>query len=512
MKRLCRLDELANRTPLLIHIGRKGFLVYRNEQEVHVLGHECTHHGGALVDGIVTDGEIVCPLHHARFSVESGDAMAAPAFDGLSRFPTEIIDGEVYIDRPADRAFAERPKSPRETTVIVGGGAAGLACAERLRKRAYEGEIVIIEAGAEAPYDRTLLSKRMLLSPETAPRLGIRDPEYFDAIGIDLRTSTRVDEIDREARRVICADGTAIAYDSLVVATGCAARSLALPGASSLPGHTIRNVSDLKRLQTALEGRHLVTIVGAGFLALEVAAALRTRGFSVTVVAPEMHPLEPVFGIEIATAIEELHRTHGVEFRLGHRPVRWDSTRSRIEIETTAPGGEAPCIKTEVLIEAVGAQPRTTLLSKAGLCAEGEPVTVDADNRTSDPAIYAAGDIAAAVRLPGGVSKVCEHWVSAMRQGETVADAIAGAPPSPPDVPFFWTEQYDTTLGCVGIPGAKSTRKVFSDQRSMLVTYRDDHGLLAAAGFGCESALMQIEASFRRGDPIGDEEIVRHLE
>lgn len=322
-------------------------------------------------------------------------------------------------------------------------------------------------------------------------------------------TDTRVSKIVRGDRRLMIEDGTRIDYDLLVVATGSLSRGI--DGATlDEPGiHSIRSYDDARRFSESLEGASHLTILGAGFISLEVAGALRDSGAAITIVAEESLPLEQALGSKIGTALFEHHARQGVEFMLNSKVDEIDTAKRRILLGDRSIGYE-------LLLIAVGAVPDTRLLAAAGLCSEGEAAEVGPDLRTADETIFAVGDVAG-VRLSDGVSRF-EHWTWAERQGIRAARTISGVPAAASEIPFFWSQQGELLVRSVGTIGKGRTQVLLDEgvtavgeareqmdrgrTNDILVGFFCDGLLDGAVAIGHDAALLAVECKLRNAEPI----------
>jgi 3-phenylpropionate/trans-cinnamate dioxygenase ferredoxin reductase component len=305
--------------------------------------------------------------------------------------------------------------------VIVGGGLAGASAIEELREQGYDGDIVLLGAEQHLPYHRPPLSKEVLLGKDDADSTDVHDAQWYADRSVDVRTATPARRIDRQ-RQVVETDAGDVGYEQLLLATGSEPRRLPIEGARYL-----RTRDDSRALRDALVERPSVLIVGAGWIGLEVAAAAREAGCEVTVVEPQSQPLLGVVGERVGAMFADLHRAHGVDLRLG----------------TPYDGQEA-----DLVLVAVGVTPRTDLARDAGLEVDNG-VLVDATLRSSDPAILAAGDIAAHDHPVLGRLRV-EHWDNAIHQGRAAARSMLGGTEAYDRMPYFFTDQYDLGSEYVG--------------------------------------------------------------
>jgi NADPH-dependent 2,4-dienoyl-CoA reductase/sulfur reductase-like enzyme len=325
--------------------------------------------------------------------------------------------------------------------VIVGASLAGASAAVTLRELGYAGELTLIGDEVERPYERPPLSKAVLIGDADEPDW-VRDEAYYADQQIDLRRGTHVTRIDRE-RHVVVAGEVEHGYDKLLLATGATPRRLDVPGANLAGVFTLRTLGDSLTLRERFIAGAQVVVVGAGWIGCESAAAARHRGASVTVVEPLTQPLVRVVGEQVGTTFAALHREHGVDLRLGTSVVGFGGEGGQVS-EVRLPDGAV--LPADTVVVGVGVLPNVALADAAGLeLAEGG-VAVDATLRTSDPDIYAVGDIAAHDHPAYGRRVRVEHWANAKDQGEHVAQNLLGAAAAYEKRPFFFSDQYD--LGC----------------------------------------------------------------
>jgi nitrite reductase/ring-hydroxylating ferredoxin subunit len=281
------------------HVGEDEVLLVRQGDDVFAIGAHCTHYHGPLADGLVVDGTIRCPWHHACFNLHNGEALRAPAFDPLPCWKVEQRDGLVFVrEKLAEKSRAKSPSASKTPAriVIAGGGAAGFAAAEMLRRQDYQGEIVMVSDDPAPPVDRPNLSKDYLAGSAPEEWVPMRGPDWYAEKGIDLRLGAKIGAIKPSDRQVVLADGASISYDRLLLATGAEPIRLSVPGAQPADVMTLRSLADCQAIIARAQGARRVLVIGASFIGLEVAASLRTRGLEVHVVAPEARPLEKVMG------------------------------------------------------------------------------------------------------------------------------------------------------------------------------------------------------------------------
>lgn len=307
--------------PLLGHAGGEPVVLARSGGDFFAVGATCTHYGGPLVEGIVTDGTLRCPWHHACFDLRTGEAVRAPAFAPVACYRVEVRDGRVRVgerraESPAKATAAGGPSS----VVIVGAGAAAYAAADALHREGYGGRVTLIGAEETGPVDRPNLSKEYLSGKAPEEWIPLALPP-----GVELRTGTRVTEIGTSGRHVRLADGSVVPWDALLLATGAEVVRLDVPGSDLPHVHTLRTFADSKAIVEGARHAKRAVVVGAGFIGLEVAAALRERGVGVDVVAPAS-PLGKVLGPEVAGFLERLHEKHGVVLHIGEGVASFSET------------------------------------------------------------------------------------------------------------------------------------------------------------------------------------------
>jgi 3-phenylpropionate/trans-cinnamate dioxygenase ferredoxin reductase subunit len=351
--------------------------------------------------------------------------------------------------------------SASTTVVIVGGGLAGVKAVEALRDSDFAGDIVLLADEEQLPYDRIPLSKEFLAA-KTSPiarayaeadqRLALTDftlhgADWYREHHVDLKTGVQVTAVDPAAHTVRLADDTTVHYDKLLLATGSRARRLEIPGSRARRVHHLRTYEDALALEPALAEGSSLAVVGGGWIGLEVAASARQRDVDVTVVQRSKLPLLTTLGAEIGEVFARLHRDHGVDLRLGAQVA-----------EITADGGAATGLSltdgsqlsADTILVAVGSQPNIELAEQAGLATGDGGVLVDASLRSSDPDIYAVGDIAAAEHPFLGIRVRTEHWANARKQPAVAVAAMLGKPAEYRDLPYFFTDQYELGMEYVG--------------------------------------------------------------
>lgn len=500
-------ETLADGQLLAGHVGADAVLLARRGDEFFAIGATCTHYNGPLAEGLMVGDTVRCPWHHACFSLRTGAAVRAPALGPVACWTTELRDGRVRVSGkaaaapsgPAAAATASATASAQRI-VIVGGGAAGFAAAQTLRLRGHTGSLVMLSDDAAAPVDRPNLSKDYLAGTAPEDWIPLRDASFYAEQRIDLRLEARAVSIDAAARELALGDGSRLAYDRLLLATGAEPVRLALPGIELPHVFTLRSLADSRAIVARAATSRRAVVMGASFIGLEVAAALRTRGLEVHVVAPDKTPMERVLGPQLGGFVRRLHEAHGVVFHLEDSATAIDARQVTLK--------SGAVLEADLVVAGVGVRPRLALAEQAGLAID-RGVTVDAQLQTSAPAIYAAGDIARWPDPHSGESIRVEHWVVAQRQGQTAALNMLGGREPFDAVPFFWSQHYDVPINYVGHAERWDEIEVDGDiaARDAVLRFRRNGRVLALASIYRDLDSLMAEAAMERAvarhaDPV----------
>ncbi|WP_034263427.1 NAD(P)/FAD-dependent oxidoreductase [Actinospica robiniae] len=325
------------------------------------------------------------------------------------------------------------------TFVIIGASLAGAKGAEALREAGYSDRIVLIGDETEVPYERPPLSKQYLQGKQELEKAFVHPAEWYGDHDIDLRLGTTAAAIDRDGRSVTLADGTRVAYDALLLATGSSPRRLPVPGGNLEGVHYLRRIPDCEQIKATLRTASRVVFVGGGWIGLEVTAAAREAGIEAVVLEADELPLGRVLGPEIARVFADMHRQHGVDLRPGSHVTEILSEGGRASGVLLADGTR---IGADAVVVGIGAAPNIGLAEAAGLTIDNG-VRVDASLRSSDPHVFAAGDVANAFHPLLGKHIRVEHWDNARKQPAVAARAMLGEEAVYDRVPYFFTDQYD---------------------------------------------------------------------
>jgi 3-phenylpropionate/trans-cinnamate dioxygenase ferredoxin reductase subunit len=325
------------------------------------------------------------------------------------------------------------------THLIVGASLAGAKAAETLRTEGFDGPLILIGQESERPYERPPLSKEYLLGKAERDTIYVHPPQWYAEHDVDLRLGVTVTGLHPGSHEVSLADGSRTGYSKLLLATGSSPRRLSVPGADLGGVLYLRTVQDSDRLKAAFQDASRVAIIGGGWIGLETAAAARTAGAAVTVLERGELPLLRVLGREAAEVFADLHREHGVDLRCGVQVAEITGTNGIADGVRLADGSR---VEADVIVAGVGITPNSQLAAEAAL-ETGNGVVVDAQLRSSDPDIYAAGDVATAFHPLLGKHIRVDHWYNALHQPQTAAKAMLGQDVAYDRVPYFYTDQYD---------------------------------------------------------------------
>ena len=484
--------EVIEARPFLGHAHGEAVMMVRSGGKIFATGATCTHYSGPLAEGLVVGKTVRCPWHHSCFDLETGLA-AGPALTPIPCF--EVIEEQGMI-RVAQKREAAKPKAPATapaSVVIVGGGPAGAACAENLRRLGYEGSVALIADEPPGPVDRPNLSKDYLAGNAPEEWIPLRDAAFYREMNVDFSVGDGATSVDTTGRTVTLKSGRKLQYGALLIATGAEPRRLPIPGADGENVHVLRTLADSRAIVAkAREGARAV-VIGSSFIGLEVAASLRSRKVEVDVVSTDQVPLARVVGEKIGGFVRKLHEEHGVRFHLGSAP-KVVSARG-VELEN------GDLLASDFVVLGVGVAPRTQLAEAAGLRVE-RGIVVDDQFRASADGVYAAGDVAVFPDFRTGTRMRIEHFQVAERHGRAVARAMLGMGESYRDVPFFWSAHYDVTLNYVG--HAEKWDRIMErgslEDGKYVAAFEHQGRILAVVTLGEDLLSLEIDAAMSAGD------------
>lgn len=384
--------------------------------------------------------------------------------------------------------------------VIVGGGLAAARTAEQLRRSGYTGPVTIVSDEVHLPYDRPPLSKEVLR--KEVDDVVLKPREFYDENDITLRLGAAAAALDTAAQTLTLSDGTSLGYDELVIATGLVPRRI--PAFPDLDGIRVLRSFDesLALREHASKAQHAV-VVGAGFIGCEVAASLRTLGVDVVLVEPQPTPLASVLGEQIGELVSRLHRSEGVDVRtgIGVAEVRGEG---RVDTVVLSDGTE---LATDLVVVGIGSRPATEWLEGSGVEVDSvdKGVICDEAGRTSVPNVWALGDVASWRDATGHQARV-EHWSNVADQARVIVPAMLGQEvPSITVVPYFWSDQYDVKIQCLGEPEATDiVHLVEDDGRKFLAYYERDGVVVGVVGGGLPGKVMKARGKIAAATPISE--------
>jgi NADPH-dependent 2,4-dienoyl-CoA reductase/sulfur reductase-like enzyme/nitrite reductase/ring-hydroxylating ferredoxin subunit len=500
---VAKLDDLKDGVPVSVEVGEDAVLLIRQGGQVHACGGECTHYGAPLADGAVLGHVVTCPWHNARFDVTTGEMVSPPALHNQPSYEVKVEDGQVLLGPSEKVKFPKVQGEDERTFAIVGGGAAGNAAAETLRREGFAGRIVLITAEDDLPYDRPNLSKKYLAGDLKPSWLPLHGEKFYRNRQVELRTGTRVTGLDPAGKTLALDGGETLRFDACLLATGGVPRTLDIPGADLDGVFLLRSLADAKALIAAADKAETAAILGSSFIGLEVASAFRQRGLDVHVVAPEAVPMKRIFGERVGTFIQSLHEEKGVAFHLG-TTAKEIAGNAKVEAVALEDGAR---LEADLVVIGIGVRPVVDFLDGTGLVEDGA-VPVDGRLQTKAEGVFAAGDIALVPDARTGEPQRIEHWIVAERQGQHAARAMLGSDAIYDEPPFFWTMHYDASLKYVGHARSFDRAAYRGDVEggTFLAGYYQDGALRAAAGLGMAKPIIYLGELLRAGTLVAPED------
>jgi NADPH-dependent 2,4-dienoyl-CoA reductase/sulfur reductase-like enzyme/nitrite reductase/ring-hydroxylating ferredoxin subunit len=486
--------DIRDGAMLLGHVGDEAVLLARRGAELFAIGATCTHYNGPLAEGLMVDDTVRCPLHHACFSLRTGEALRAPALNPVSCWKVEQDGPNIFVRQKIEDPEYERqvePETDIKSIVIIGGGAAGNAASEMLRRQGFEGKLTIVSADNALPYDRPNLSKDYLAGTASEDWIPLRSEDFYAGEGIAVRLKSAVTSIDVPKRTVSLSGGEKLPFDRLLLATGADPVQLDVPGGDLPHVHYLRSWDDSRAIIAKVGEAKKVVVIGASFIGLEVAASLRHRDLEVHVVGPQSRPLEKVLGPELGDMVKAIHEKNGVVFHFG-------TSVTAIEKDAVVlKNGKR--LSADLVVAGIGVRPSVGLAEQAGISADNG-ILVDRHLQTSIQGIYAAGDIASWPDPHTGKAIRVEHWVVAEREGQTAAINMLGGTPPFDAVPFFWSQHYDVTISYVGYAEKWDRIEIDGDpaKHDCKVTYFGEGKKLAVATVSRDLESLKAEVELER--------------
>jgi NADPH-dependent 2,4-dienoyl-CoA reductase/sulfur reductase-like enzyme/nitrite reductase/ring-hydroxylating ferredoxin subunit len=506
--RVARLSELADNGMKRIEADGTPILLIRRGKTVHAYSADCPHAGAPLEQGALCNGRLVCPWHKGTFEVATGALVEPPALLPLTRYPVRIEHDDVLVDStPEPSKSATAAAADRRTFAVVGAGAAGAAACAALREAGFAGRLVLIDREPRTPYDRTVLSKFVPSGEMPVDDIPPLLPDgFFTAHAIET-IQAEVTMLDVKARRIDIGSAPSIHYDAALIATGGLPKRLSLQGSDGdgiKPRiRLLRNRDDAGRLvETAAHGEHAL-VLGASFVGLEVASALRERKLRVTVASPGNVPFDKQFGPELGRLFMRLHEAHGVKVRMGRHARSVEAGDADGALRVTLDNGDI--VMCDFIVAGIGVTPATDFLEGVTRNSD-KSVNVDASMRVVD-GLYTAGDIARfELQEPVNERVRIEHWRVAQQHARIAAHAMLGMPPKEPIVPFFWTYHFGKTFEYLGHATHWDETKFTGtpDTFEFIALLGDKGKLVAAVGCNREKQMGMLVEAMRKPLTIAD--------
>lgn len=476
--------------------------------QFYCVSSKCTHFGFSLSKGVLIDDKIICPFHAAAFSVITGYPEHGPALDGLHTYETRVEDGKIIVRVPKtipsnnQLKMAQRDPNDNRKYLVVGGGVAGLNCAETLRQSGFTGEITIISEESDLPYDRTFLNKKLKAKREG---IQLRSDDFFKRAEIEYLRSTRVTRIDEKRKVAILENGTELSYDKICLATGTSPLKSEdfIPGSSLKNVTAIREYADLETVQKSLKnGAKNIVIVGGSFIGMEIAGSLKETfkdEVDVTIVVPECEPYSAVLGPKVGSFMRGLAESKGVVFVLQNQVKSLIGTGGSVKEVELSNGSKLPA---DLVVLGTGVKPNSQIAS--------EIVQLDQDGGIpSNPFlqvgksgdVFCAGDVCSFPFFLTGQRMRVEHYADAMTQGVVAGWNMLGKMVPYASIPFFWTRVCKTSLRYCGYVQDWESIHVDGsiEKGNFLVYYIKNGRVLAAADVGRGKDLMIISEAMKMG-------------
>lgn len=459
-RKVAALDALEDGGVTGVEVDGTPICLFRMGSEVYATHGICTHALAFLKDGWVENGTVECPLHQGVFDIRTGEAKCAPLTEDLPTYAVKVEGNDVHVDLemraiPLNSEVGEPLALATSDTggphlVVIGAGQAAAAAIRAARGAGFSGPITLVGEELHLPYERPPLSKDLLLGKADFASCARLPPHDAATLNVAHRPSVRAISVDAPAKIVTLADGSVLAYDHLLIATGGRARRLPIPG-GDLPGVLyLRTLEDAQAIAAGMKGAARVAVVGGGFIGLELASAAAEKGLSVTLLERERELMGRMMPGPLGRAFRQLAEGAGVEVKVGVAVEAIAKGAGGLVLSTS--GGPVEC---DLVLAGIGLEPETELAASAGCAVEGG-IVVDAQGRTTVPGIWAAGDCTLHHVEVKGRRRRLESWQNAEDQGAAAGRSIAGSVDiAPAKEPWFWTDQFGLNIQMLGTPGSQ---------------------------------------------------------
>lgn len=479
-------------------------LISKLNGKYYASGGKCTHFGFNLSKGLLFDDKVICPLHHAAYSVVTGLPDEGPIYDSIPTYEIREENGKLFVKVPKNLEFrqtlpmATRSADDNRRFVILGAGSAALAAAETLRSSGYGGEIIMITNDSALPYDRTILTKNMF--KVALPNISIRNQAHYDKYGITVLTGKNVKNVNVKDQTVNVEGLGDVQYDKLLVATGGQPRVPSIPGVDLKNVFTVRRFEDAERIRTAAKDAKNIVIIGGSFIGMETASNFKSElkdNANITVVEASPLPFTRALGQELGAFFRDWHEQNGVKLQLGKgiKAIEGEGAAKEVVLE------DGTRIPADIVIIGAGVRPNSEPVANAVKLADDGSIDADIYLRTSNENVFAAGDVATYPSWYTGSKQRIEHYNEAIQQGQVAAYNMLGKQVPHQNIPFFWTRQYEKSLQYVGYGAKYDQVHIDGDLKnfSFVAYYGLNNRIVAAAAMGKLNVPMIISQAMQTG-------------
>ncbi|XP_063058475.1 apoptosis-inducing factor 3 [Engraulis encrasicolus] len=490
-----------------VEVGHHNVLLAKCDGVYHALGNQCTHYGGPLSKGALMDNKIRCPWHGSCFNVLTGDMEEFPAMDGLPKHKVKIEDSKVYVS--INKKFLKQNKRMKKmcgrtpgnshTIVLLGGGSASLICAETLRQEKYEGRIIMVTRDDLMPYDKTRLSK--VMNAESSSIM-LRKFEFYHEYDIEMWLKKEALSINTEKQTVTFNDGITQCYDQLLIATGCRAKPLDIPGADLEDVMMLEVPADAQRVHYACFKRRIV-LVGTSFVGMEIAAYMIDRASSITVIGSSEMPYHKTFGPEIGKFTMTLLEEKGVKFYMNDfvKEIRGEDKKVKDIVLKSG-----TIIPADVVIVGIGVLPNSECLQGSDVKLDAKRfVPVDKYMRTNVPNVFCGGDVSTfPLKMANDQQVNIGHWQQAQAHGRVAALNMLQKEVPLNSVPVYWTVLLGMTIRYSGFGEGYTELEVKGNVKEMkfLALYIKEDRVVAAASLNFDPAVSVVAERLATGNTI----------
>ena len=493
-----KINQINDGEMKAVKVDEKNkILLTKVDNKIFAVGASCTHYGAPLEDGVLFNGKIICPWHHACFSAKNGDLIEPPALNSLPNYSVKIENENIIVMLPEEIESSRTPSMSKRdnenlnTNVIIGGGAAGNAAAQSMREAGFTGGITIITQENRSPYDRPNLSKDYLAGEAEKEWMPLRPKEFYDEYDINIMYQKKVVGINNERKVVILEKDEEVSFEKLLIATGGVPIKLDVPGANLSNIFYLRSHDNSDEIIEGANNKSKIVIIGSSFIALESASSLKKRlNSDITVISHAEIPFKNILGDEIGKMIQSTHEKNGIKFKLNSTVKKFEG-KTKVE-KIILESGEI--IETDLVIIGIGVKPETSFLRDFKLENDGS-ILVNKYFEVEEN-MYAAGDMVTFHNSTENSKMRIEHWRTAEQHGRIAGFNMAGRKAEYTSVPFFWTQQDGINLNYVG--HATKWDDIITwgnvDSKDFISFYFNDNKLLAAVAMNHDKEMDAIEA------------------